>query len=39
MWPCVSIIFVAECAVGILEFKWPEDVCHVIPHVLGVSEF
>ena len=39
MWPCISIVSVAECAVRVLEFKWPEDVFPMIPHVLGVSKF
>ena len=37
--PCVSIIFVAQCAVWVLEFERPEDVFSMIAHVLGVSEF
>ena len=39
MRPCVSVIPVTKCAVGILKFEWPEDVFPMIPHVLGISEF
>ena len=39
MGPRVSVIFVAKCAIWVLEFERPKDVLFVVAHVLGVAEF
>ena len=39
MGPCVSILSATECAIRIWAFEGPEDVFHVVAHVLGISEF
>lgn len=38
MWPCVSIIICAKCAVGVCVGEWPKDVIFVVSHILYVLE-
>ena len=39
MGPYVSVVSVAKCAVGVLEFERPDNILFVIPHILCISKF
>ena len=39
MGPRVFVLTMAECVVRVWEFERPEDVFHVVSHILSVLEF